>query len=172
MPAKTTKIADAAPMTAEERAADNLAIVERDLARMTKAARKTLAEKSARMAESMARLNDHLAKETSGDDYGAAYEMTQSYWPLREACETAGQLKVLSEIATTLADLKGKGMAPATVLARLLRAVTNAALRDTGRSESSSNPYSNAMSADAGNGRGRVYQDVAMMIQCFVEVDA
>lgn len=171
MAAKTTKptVAPAVTRTAEEKGADNLAIVEHDIARMTRTARKTLAERSARMAESMARLNDHLAKETSQGDHGASYEMTQSYWPLREAAEAAGQLKALSEIATTLADLKGKGLAAEAVLAKLLRYVTDAALRDTSRSESSSNAYSNAMSADAGNGRGKVYQEVAMMIQCFVE---
>jgi hypothetical protein len=168
---KTTKtnVAPAAPMTAEEKAADNLAMIERDIARMTKTARQTLADSSNKMAQLMATVANSLTGLTPQDDYSAAYNMTQSYWPLRDAAEAAGQLKVLSEIATTIADLKTKDLTPDAILAKLLRVVTSAVLRDTSRTESSSNAYSNAMSADAGNGRGKIYKDVAMMIQCFID---
>jgi hypothetical protein len=174
---KTTKttVAPAAPvvtMTPEERAAEKLGYIQEDIAGSIKAARQTLARNTKQMADAMATIAGNLDCQTTNDDFAAAYNMTQSYWPLRAAAEAAGELKVLSEIATTLAELKETGQAPMAILTRLLQVVTGAALRDTSRTESSSNAYSNAMAADAGNGRGKVYRDVVTMIQIFLEKNA
>jgi hypothetical protein len=174
---KTTKtnVAPAAPavtMTPEERATEKLGYIQEDIAHSIKRARSELARNARQMADAMATIAGNLDSQTTNDDFAAAYNMTQSYWPLRAAAEAAGELKVLSEIATTLAELRETGQAPMAILVRLLQVVTSAALRDTSRTESSSNAYSNAMAADAGNGRGKVYRDIAMMIQVFMDRNA
>lgn len=156
-------------MSIQLTATDRLIDIKNDLKNMAKRARKTLAERATRMVETMTKIASDADEGKTNGDLKASYEMMHSYSPLQEAAQKAGELQVLANALAYIEKQEEAGVGAETILRNFLQYVVSVAMQDGSRSESSSNPFSNAIQMFAGNGRGNVYRDLHLMVSHQIE---
>jgi hypothetical protein len=156
----------AAPLTRTRVIENFRQAVERSVEANTNTVRNIVLEKQASLAKGLGDQPEGIAD---------VYEINHMYWGLQDLYEATGRLAVWQYFAQRVGsyfDVTPESLVVLTYeekLAAVRRLNVERSLEDATRSENSTNPFSNAVTAAMGLGRGRVYRDIDQLCERILE---
>lgn len=160
MASKSKKTDAIAAPVAPKTPAEILAEMDQIMGHMADSSRKEVAAEVAKKRSAYEEMAECLTAPGDPKDIQLSRLYRNLHWGMGNAAVESGRLAVYAEFRAILAELKGDHDAPADVAAAFLDCITRQAITDVYRRESSTNPYSNALAADEGEGRGMAYRDL------------